>query len=333
MKNKVKLGQFYTKNSHYIIGNLLNDLEKNKIVVEPFCGEGDLLIFENKYEIYDIEPKIKNCVKRDTLLNPLDFKNKLVITNPPFLAKNKNFDKTIYNLYDVNDLYKAAIKTIIECDGGILILPLNFFSDEDNKIRDLFFNVFEIINLNIFEEVVFSDTTYTICSFSFRRKKINNNTMNIKCCFFPKKEIKFFELKKITGWRVGSDFLELIENTNNIGIKRLRLNQEPNSNLYLRAIDTGTNNGRISLSINKEPFFGKESDRTFATLLMNKKYTEEEEIKICNEFNKLLEINREKYNSLFLTNFRNSTTSYARKRISFDIAYKIISYIIKKENL
>jgi hypothetical protein len=41
--------------------------------------------------------------------------------------------------------------------------------------------------------------------------------------------------------------------------------------------------------------------------------------------------NREKYNSLFLTNFRNSTKAYSRKRISFDVAYKLISWIIEKE--
>jgi hypothetical protein len=36
MENKVKLGQFYTKRSKYIIGNLLEDLNKNLTVVEPF---------------------------------------------------------------------------------------------------------------------------------------------------------------------------------------------------------------------------------------------------------------------------------------------------------
>ena len=41
--------------------------------------------------------------------------------------------------------------------------------------------------------------------------------------------------------------------------------------------------------------------------------------------------NRERYNSLFLTNFRNSTKAYSRKRISFDVAYKLISWIIEKE--
>jgi len=333
MENKVKFGQFYTKRSQYIIGNLINDLDKNLKVVEPFCGEGDLLIFNNEYEIYDIDPKLSGCEKRDTLRNPPSYKDRLVVTNPPFLAKNKNTDKTIYEKYNVGDLYKAAIKSILECNGGILIVPLNFFCDEDDKIRNLFFERFDIIRLNIFEETVFDDTTYTICSFSFKIKEEDIDYDTIECNFFPSKEVKYFDLKKETGWKMGSDFLEIIDNNNNIGIKRLRIGGIPNSDLYLRAIDTGTDDGRISLSIKGEHFFGKESDRSFATLLMDKKYTREQEIIICENFNKILEYYRDKYNSMFLTNFRNSTSSYARKRISFDVAYKLISYIIKKENL
>jgi hypothetical protein len=76
MENKVKLGQFYTKRSKYIIGNLLEDLDKNLTVVEPFCGEGDLLIFDNEYEIYDIDPKIEGCKKRDTLSNDFSYNDK-----------------------------------------------------------------------------------------------------------------------------------------------------------------------------------------------------------------------------------------------------------------
>lgn len=329
MKDKIKLGQFYTKRSQYIIGNLIKDLDKNKIVVEPFCGEGDLLIFENEYEIYDIEPKIDNCIKRDTLIYPPDYTHKLVVTNPPFLARNKNKNKELYDLYNVGDLYKAAIKSIMTCEGGILIIPLNFFSDEDNDIRNIFFNRFQIIQLNIFEETVFDDTSYTICSFSFKLKENNENISEIKCVFFPSNMKRVFTIDKNNGWKIGAEFYNLINIKTNI--KRLRIGGIPNSNLYLRCIDTGSTNGRISLSINKNHYYGKETDRSFATLVLDKEYTIEQEEIICKHFNEILENYRNKYNSMFLTNFRNSTSSYARKRISFDVAYKLIEYIIKKE--
>jgi hypothetical protein len=329
MNTKKQYGQFYTTNSDYIIGDLINELPKDLIVVEPFCGKGDLLIFENKYEIYDIDPKIDGCIKQNTLLSPPNYKNKLVITNPPFLSRNKNKDKTLYDLYDVGDLYKASIKSIMECEGGILIVPLNFLCDEDDKIRNLFFSKFSITKMNVFEETVFDDTTYTICSFSFIKRTNETTSESINITFFPSLKTSSFELNKSTGWRVGSEFLNIIYNQKNIGVGRLVIGGTPNSNLYLRAIDTGTDEGKINLSINKNHYYSKPTDRTFATITLNKKYTEEQELEICDIFNEVLSIYREKYNSLFLTNFRNSTSSYSRKRISFDVAYKLISWIIE----
>ena len=98
------------------------------------------------------------------------------------------------------------------------------------------------------------------------------------------------------------------------------------SNLYLRAIDTGTDDGRIKLSINKDHLYGSLTDRTFCTILTDK--TIEDEQFVCDEFNRLLELLRKEYNSLFLTNYRNSTSSYARKRITFKQAYSLIEQIL-----
>ena len=41
--------------------------------------------------------------------------------------------------------------------------------------------------------------------------------------------------------------------------------------------------------------------------------------------------NREKYHSLFLTNYRESNT-IARKRISFNLAYEIVNYLLSEMN-
>ena len=45
--------------------------------------------------------------------------------------------------------------SILNCEGGILILPINFLSSEDDKIRKLFFGNFTITKMNIFEMSVF----------------------------------------------------------------------------------------------------------------------------------------------------------------------------------
>ena len=82
--NKKKFGQFYTTNYEYILSNMTIPRGTHNII-EPFVGNGDLLKFiknkENyKLEIYDIDPKCKNAIKRDTLKNPPDYTNKFVLT-------------------------------------------------------------------------------------------------------------------------------------------------------------------------------------------------------------------------------------------------------------
>ena len=85
MSNKSTLGQFYTTNYNYILSRFSIPKEIS-IIVEPFCGNGDLLKFidKEKYtlECFDIEPKQAYIVKRDTLLDPPIYDNKFVLTNP-----------------------------------------------------------------------------------------------------------------------------------------------------------------------------------------------------------------------------------------------------------
>ncbi len=159
-----------------------------KNIIETFCGNGDLLNFiedKSKYNIecYDIEPKKDFILNKDTILNPPNYNNKFIITNPPYLARNKNDIKNLYDKYDVNDLYKCFIKELIinKCIGGIIIVPLNLFSSirkNDIELRKVFLDIYNIIIINIFEEKVFDDRSYTICSFQFENKN-NENDIDI----------------------------------------------------------------------------------------------------------------------------------------------------------
>lgn len=326
---KKELGQYFTTNSNYIIGNLLSTIPQNSEIVDPFAGDWDLLnIFDNNFKKigYDIQPKNNQTIKQDTLYNPPNYENKWIITNPPYLARNKNKDKTLYNKYNLNDFYKIALKTIIGCNGGIIIIPLNFFSDEKSKkIRNEFLSKYEIQKINIFEEQVFKDTSYTVCSFSFIKK--DNDKQIINPLFFPSKKVKEFELHSKYNYTIGGSFLNEMNKYKNNNFKRLTKDRTPNSNLYLRATDTGGLDGKIKLMID-EPFYGKNSDRTFATIILPEEYKDIDQELICKEFNNFLNKKREEYSSLFLTNYRNSSSLYARKRISFELAYKILNYVI-----
>lgn len=337
---KQQYGQFYTTNSGYIIRDLIETIPNDSIIVDPFAGNGDLIKYISKYkdnikcEMYDIFPNFEGTINKDTLLNPPSYENKWIITNPPYLARNKNKDKTLYDLYDLNDLYKISLKTFIGSEGVVIIIPLNFLSDKDRKIRKEFLSKYEIQKLYIFEETVFEDTTYTVCSFSFIRK--DNIIQNIPTTFIPTNENITLTLKGENSYLIGDEFWDIINHDKPYDIKRLRKDIKdviPNSNIFLRAIDTGSKDGMIKLYLN-EHFYGKDTDRTFATIILPNEFKNisiEKQQYICDEFNRIINYYREKYHSLFLTNYRNSTKNYSRKRIGFEDAYKIISYILKKK--
>ena len=72
------------------------------------------------------------------------------------------------------------------------------------------------------------------------------------------------------------------------------------------------------------------SARSYATLIIEPKLNEEEQKKLIKKFNDYLENQREKYHSLFLTNYRESN-SIARKRISFKLLFSIVNYLLQTE--
>ncbi len=185
---KSSLGQFYTTNYEYILTGFSQPPSEIRII-EPFVGNGDLLKFisnRNTFTIesYDIDPKHDWVIERDTILNPPDYTNKYVITNPPYLARNKSNDKTAYDKYDANDLYKCFLLALIAGNacGGILIIPVNFISSiraSDISLRKRFLEKYDITRINIFEEQVFNDTSYSVCSFQFVRRPTNQGGMVI----------------------------------------------------------------------------------------------------------------------------------------------------------
>lgn len=316
------MGQFYTKNSKYILSGITGIIPEDVVVVDPFAGENDLLnLLPNNNKIaYDIEPQQNNIIKRDTLKAPPNYNNQWIITNPPYLARNKNKEKYLYDKYSLDDLYKIAIKTLIGCEGGILILPINFFSSIDCVVRKEFLSKYIVKQVNVFEEQVFNDTSYTICSFSFIKE--NNTEQEVNFTFFPSKKYKKFVLKEENDYTFGKEIYNLPEA--NIKVGRLLIGQKPTSNLFLRAVDTGNNEGRIKLRIEKEFYFGKNTDRTFATISLSKSFTLHQQKKIVDIFNSNLNYFRDKYNSLFLPNYRDKY----RKRIPFKLAYHLISNAI-----
>ena len=343
--SKKKLGKFYTTNQEYILnGIFIPDNIKN--IIEPFTGNGDLITFIEKeqsknnvkYNIdcYDIEPLKDYIIKQDTIKNPPDYTNKYIITNPPYLARNKSKDKSLFDKYKVNDLYKCVIKDILTnvCLGGIFIIPLNFWSSiriSDIKLRKSFLEKYDIILLNIFEEQVFDDTTYCICSFQFEIKKSNNNKININV--YPSKINIKIELNDANNFMIGGDIYKIkIKKIYKITRLTKKNKEKKNTNILVKCIDDNIKS-QICLSFveDKDIYIDdtpNQTARTYATLIIEPQIDNNKQIQLVEKFNKYLEKHRKKYNSLFLTNYRESK-DIARKRISFDLVYSIIGYILE----
>lgn len=225
--NKKQLGQFFTKNSDYI----LQGLEKyvaDKSVVDPFAGRGDLIKWAQKNRAkdikgYDVDSEYmdnQHVFCNDSINKPLTYQ--FVLTNPPYLHKNKA-TREIKDKYftDKNsifeDLYQVSINSILNSEEGILIVPLNFLSAENSdRIRRIFFEKFRIVRLNIFEEQVFEDTTYNVISFYYKKEKEKFERILFDAYIFPSNKKIKLTLNKKYGWQLGGEFRAEINSTRNL---------------------------------------------------------------------------------------------------------------------
>ena len=370
---KKQLGQFFTTNGDYILQGL-GGFIKGKEVIDPFAGNSDLLNWALKNNAkkaigFDYDKKLINGKKvffNDSLNNPKEYK--FVIANPPYLHKNKANqeikDKFFSGQHKIfEDLYQISIFEMLKSEEGIFIVPLNFLSASNSqRIRNLFFEKFQIVKLNIFLERVFADTTYNVIAFYFRKKKSDSGKNAVSAVIFPEGKKINFHLEKKFGWQLGGDFLLKVKNAKNkLGVGRLTQSDLKEGNfqakiavqnikerqeafidkkakdslesniLFLRAIDSKSGK-KICLEDIRDygidGLVGKSTSRNMAHLIFGKTLTVEQQKSLMEKFNGILNENREKYFSFFLTNFRDN----GRKRISFDFVYKFLNYIYEQEN-
>lgn len=368
---KQQFGQFFTTNSDYI----LQGLEKfilNKEIIDPFAGGQDLIRWAEKNHCnsahgFDCDKNLVDNRKiffADSINQPRKYK--FVFTNPPYLHKNKATQSIKNNFFSgenaiFEDLYQVSIKSILNCEEGILIVPLNFLCAENSKrVRILFFNRFEIVRLNVFSEQVFDDTTYNVVAFYFRKKLSLKNKIFVPTWIYPEGKKIGLVLEERLGWQFGGEFVSSVKAVkNNLGVHRLteellidgeykaeiaiqnikhrqsrkidRGTQKKleDNILFLRAIDS-KNGKKIQLEnirdYDLDGLAGKSTSRNSAHLIFREKISIEQQKELLIAFNTNLNLNREKYFSFFLTNFRD----HNRKRISFDFAYKFLNFLYQQ---
>ena len=167
---KQNLGQFNTKNDVWLKPHILEFIMDSgqDTIVDPFAGAGDLLytFSDHRWVGYDIDPKMGWEVN-DGLLDVPYWDNSIVVTNPPYLAKNSanrnDFDGYKYfedNNYE--DLYQIAIyRVLAKYNHAVFIIPETFFQ---SKFFDEYIDMYTVI-----EENPFTDTDCPVCVVCFHK--------------------------------------------------------------------------------------------------------------------------------------------------------------------
>jgi len=317
LQKKIKLGQFNTKSSLWLKPQVEEFIENAncKIAYDPFAGSGDLLKaakelmgFEKLVGL-DIDETL-NWELNDSLIKIPQYNDAIIITNPPYLAKQsasrKKIDLSKYFLstqYD--DVYLIALDKMLESqDNVVAIIPESFLNSSYKQKNRL-------SSITILEENPFEDTENPVCVACFDNKIKEFNQIKVY-----KNDKLINTLDKIINIR--------IEPKNNIDITFNTLKGW----LGLRAIDSTDDIKVISFDFKENINYDwenkiKVSSRhlTLIDIDIPKKLRKA----YINECNRLIQKIRKESSDILLTPFKGNTKSgIRRRRLDFRLARAIM---------
>lgn len=170
---KVKLGQFFTKETLWLKPQVIDFIKKCncKVAYDPYAGGGDLLrasrdILGFKKVIgLDIDSSLKWEIN-DSLLKIPHIDDAVIITNPPYIAKQsasrKKIDLSMYfssSIYD--DVYLIALDRMLEAEEYVVAIIPESFINSSYKQKN------KIDSITILEENPFEDTENPVCVVCF----------------------------------------------------------------------------------------------------------------------------------------------------------------------
>ncbi len=343
-KNGKRFGWFFTKKNVFeniAFKNWLQMIPEidKKIVLEPFAGKNTLvdmltsmnLLNDVEFQSFDIFPRHQNVIEKDTLKYfPSNFP--LVMTNPPFIAKNsatrKDLDIMEYfslGKENYDDLYEVCLEKILEnTKYAAVILPETFLKTPYFKNRLHTF-------ISLAQKKIFDKTEHPACLALFQPEDNNGNyrLYHNEQYLGMYKELKerehqFFEFSDL--YEVTSH--NILKYDDKIGFK-LRLNC-PHGQIGLIAIDATEAYKKIhfcagdlidSADVNQQSRL-----RTrFHIEKLDENFKEEEIIQIIRLLNQNLKTLRETTHDIFLTSFKGMNNSMMyRRRLDFVTAKKLI---------
>lgn len=314
---KVKLGQFFTKATSWLKPQVFSFIKNSgcSVAYDPFAGGGDLLkaskeiLKFNETKGLDIDPNLSWEIN-DSLENIPHIEKGIIITNPPYIAKQsasrKKIDLSKYftnSIYD--DVYLIALdKMLIAQEFVVAIIPESFInSNYRNKSR--------LVSITVLEENPFEDTENPVCVVCFDNK---NKLFS---------EVKVYKNELLIG-SLDDIYQIRIEPNNSIKVTFNTLSGW----LGLRAIDSTDDKTFIHFDFKENFKYDWENNikvtsRHFSLINVDiPKECRTDFIKKCNE---IIEEVREKSSDILLTPFKGNTKSgVRRRRLDFRLARAII---------
>lgn len=319
---KQKHGQFFTTNADYILEGY-EDVVNRKSVIDPFAGNGDLLNWAKKNRAsevkgYDICPLDEKTIKNDSLRFPPSYRGVFVLSNPPYLSKNKcKNDKAVFDQWNQNDFYKCHLASLVtnECQEGLFIIPSNFLSESSPKARRIVFFHYDVISAKYWSFPVFEDATTGIVVLYLRRKNNagNSNPQNFPLEFFTSKEDSEtidVTLEKKYDYLNGKDFFDYLKKDTSIkGFIKLKKTNigdpSPNTKIVVSLLEHGKHSFGLSLKNESEEdlYCREKSFTTFQITLPDHNLSLEQQKEIVNLFQERLYYYKNKYKGMFLSNY------------------------------
>lgn len=327
---KQNLGQFNTKNDVWLRPHIKEFIADSgyKNVMDPYAGAGDLLFavndlpWENVYG-YDIDPALEWPIN-DSLEHMPYHEDTIVVTNPPYLAKNSaarnNLESYKYFEGDnerYEDLYQIALqKVLVLYKKAVFIIPETYFQTEFFKNH--------LDSYTIIEENPFEDTDCPVCVAAF---SVTNDFMAIAGNNYDiyKNDKFLFNKNTLDDILWNFSFSRHGYYAWSVPPRDLTFN-DPNGNLGLRGID-GVE-PLDSIHFTRPEFLGcsldkiKESSRAITIINVHDYEIDDTFIQVANI---LLTNLRIKTHDVVLSPFKNnSKIGQRRRRLDFKWARKII---------
>lgn len=170
---KVKLGQFFTKATSWLKPQVQSFIKKSgcTIAYDPFAGGGDLLnvaaneLGFSKTKGLDIDETL-NWENNDSLLFIPHIEGAIIITNPPYIAKQSASRKKIdlskyFSNSSYDDVYLIALDKMLDAQKNVVaIIPESFINSSYKQKQ-------KIKSITILEENPFEDTENPVCVVCF----------------------------------------------------------------------------------------------------------------------------------------------------------------------